>query len=78
MLWNAARLLQNHLSGGSCSIGNMRFGAFAAITTRVPVMYADNRPIGVLTARVILRALLSGSRFEEFRLIDYVTGVGYR
>lgn len=44
----------------------------------IPVVDADNRPIGVLTARSILRALLSDSKFEEFQLIDYVAGVGYR
>jgi len=44
----------------------------------IPVVDADSRPIGVLTARIILRALLSDSKYEEFQLIDYVAGVGYR
>ncbi len=44
----------------------------------IPVVDADNRPIGVLTARVILRALLSDAKYEEAQLVDFVTGVGYR
>jgi len=44
----------------------------------VPVVDTDNRPIGVLTARAILRALLSDAEYEEAQLIDFVKGVGYR
>jgi CBS domain-containing protein len=44
----------------------------------IPVVDDDNRPIGVLTARVILRALLGDAEYEESQLIDYVDGVGYR
>lgn len=44
----------------------------------IPVVDVDNRPIGVLTARVILRALLSDAKYEEAQLIDFVNGVGYR
>ncbi len=44
----------------------------------IPVVDADNRPIGVLTARAILRALLSDAEYEEALLVDYVKGVGYR
>lgn len=44
----------------------------------IPVVDADNRPIGVLTARVILRALLGDAEYEEAQMIDFVKGVGYR
>lgn len=44
----------------------------------IPMVDADNRPIGILTARFILRALLSDAEYEEAQLVDYVKGVGYR
>lgn len=44
----------------------------------IPVVDADNRPIGVLTARAILRVLLRDAEYEEAQLSDYVRGVGYR
>lgn len=44
----------------------------------IPVVAADNRPIGVLTARAILRVLLGDAEYEEAQLADYVKGVGYR
>ena len=44
----------------------------------IPLVDRDNRPIGVLTARAVLRALLSDAEFEETQLIDYVKGIGYR
>jgi len=44
----------------------------------IPVVDAGNRPIGVLTARAILGALLSDAEYEEALLVDYVKGVGYR
>ena len=44
----------------------------------IPVVDEDRRPIGVLTARAILRVLLSDSEYEEAQLSDYVKGVGYR
>ena len=37
-----------------------------------------NRPVGLLTARSILRVLLGDAQHEEEQLIDYVSGVGYR
>lgn len=37
-----------------------------------------NRPLGLLTARSILRVLLGDARHEEEQLIDYVSGVDYR
>lgn len=44
----------------------------------IPVVDVDNRPIGVLTARAILRMLLGDAEYEEAQLVDYVKGVGYR
>lgn len=44
----------------------------------IPVVDSRNRPMGVLTARAILRALLSDAEYEEAQLVDYVKGVGYR
>ena len=44
----------------------------------IPVVDVDNRPIGVLTARAVLRVLLSDAEYEEAQLVDYVKGVGYR
>lgn len=44
----------------------------------IPVVDAVNRPIGVLTARAVLRVLLSDAEYEEAQLTDYVKGVGYR
>lgn len=44
----------------------------------IPVVEGDNRPIGVLTARAVLRILLSDAEYEEAQLIDYVKGIGYR
>ena len=44
----------------------------------IPVIDGDNRPIGVLTARAVLRALLNEVEYEEALLIDYVKGIGYR
>jgi CBS domain-containing protein len=38
----------------------------------------NNRPLGVLTARAILRALLGEAKYEEFQLINYIDGHGYR
>lgn len=44
----------------------------------IPAVDADNRPIGVLTARIILRALLGDAEYEEAQMIEFVKGVGYR
>lgn len=44
----------------------------------IPVVDADNRPVGVLTARAVLRILLSDAEYEEAQLSDYVKGIGYR
>jgi CBS domain-containing protein len=44
----------------------------------IPVVDSNDRPLGVLTARAILRILLRDSEFDEVLLMDYVRGVGYR
>lgn len=44
----------------------------------IPVVDAENRPLGLLTARAVLRALLGDAEHEEAQLVDYVKGVGYR
>ena len=44
----------------------------------IPVVDDDKRPVGVLTARAILRALLGDAEFDEAQLVDYVKGIGYR
>ena len=44
----------------------------------IPVVDGNNRPIGVLTAREVLRILLSDAEYEEAQIIDYVKGFGYR
>jgi signal-transduction protein with cAMP-binding, CBS, and nucleotidyltransferase domain len=44
----------------------------------IPVVDVDNRPLGVLTARVILRTLLGNAKYEESQLINYIDGLGYR
>lgn len=44
----------------------------------IPVVDGNNRPLGVLTARAVLRILLGDAEYEEAQLVDYVKGVGYR
>lgn len=44
----------------------------------IPVVDEDNRPLGVLTARAVLRVLLGEVEDEGAQMVDYVTGVGYR
>lgn len=44
----------------------------------IPVVDEDNHPLGTLTARDVLQALLKESEYEEDLLRDYVIGVGYR
>ena len=43
----------------------------------VPITDQDNRPIGVINARVALQMLLQDVRYEEVLLRDYVMGIGY-
>ena len=44
----------------------------------IPVVDGRSRPLGVITARAILRVLLGDAEFDEAQLMDYVKGVGYR
>ncbi len=43
----------------------------------VPVVDTDRRPIGLLSARDVLEALLAVVEYEERLLKDYVMGLGY-
>ncbi len=44
----------------------------------LPAVDEANRPIGLLTARAVLRMLLGDAEYQEAQLVDYVKGVGYR
>ncbi len=44
----------------------------------IPVIDAEGRPIGMLTARSVLRVLLGDAEYEEAQLVKYVKGIGYR
>lgn len=44
----------------------------------IPVVDSINRPVGLLTARGVLRILLGDVEYQEAQLIDYVKGIGYR
>jgi len=44
----------------------------------IPVVEAESRPVGVLSARDLLQVLLEDAEDEESMLRDYVMGVGYR
>jgi CBS domain-containing protein len=44
----------------------------------VPVIDTEQRPLGLLSARDALEALLATVQYEETLLRDYVMGVGYR
>lgn len=44
----------------------------------IPVIDSRRRPIGLLSARDALEALLTAVEYEEGLLRDYVMGVGYR
>ena len=44
----------------------------------VPILDDDGRPLGVVYARDVARALLDEATHEELLLRDYVMGVGYQ
>jgi CBS domain-containing protein len=44
----------------------------------VPVVDQDTKPLGVLSARDMVRALLEDTEHEESLLRDYIVGIGYR
>jgi CBS domain-containing protein len=44
----------------------------------IPVIDSEGRPIGMLTARLVLRVLLGDAEYEEALLVNYVKGIGYR
>lgn len=45
--------------------------------THIPVVEQDARPLGVLSARDVVQALLEEAQDEEVLLRDYVMSVGY-
>lgn len=45
--------------------------------SHIPVVDRDRRPLGMLTARDVLQALLGEVEHEETLLRDYVMGIGY-
>lgn len=44
----------------------------------IPLVDDDQRPVGMLTARAVLRVLLGDAENAEAQMIGYVGGVGYR
>lgn len=46
--------------------------------THTPIVDDTRRPVGMLTARDVLQALLGEVEHEEALLHDYVMGIGYR
>lgn len=44
----------------------------------IPVIDAENRPIGILNVKDALQALLEDVEYEEQLLREYVMGIGYR
>ncbi len=64
--------------GGADSVTDVSISMKEQGLKNIPVVDGENRPVGVLTARAVLHALLSDVEFEEAQLIDYVKGVGYR
>ena len=66
----------------TCAAGDLLADVIALMHARglvqVVVIDADRRPLGVLTARDGLRALLAAGNREETLLRNYVMGVGYQ
>lgn len=66
----------------SCREGDALQAVWEALSARglrcTPVLDPDGRPVGVLHARELVRALLDEVTTEEMLLRDYVLGVGYR
>ncbi len=44
----------------------------------IPVIDAETRPIGMLSARDVLQILLGEAEQQEDQFRDYVMGIGYR
>lgn len=66
----------------SCRPDDRLDGIWAVIREKelhsVPVIDTERRPLGLLSARDALEALLASVQYEETLLRDYVMGVGYR
>lgn len=50
----------------------------AAHIKNVPIVDAMDRPVGLLTARIILRTLLDDAEQAEAQLVAYLSGGGYQ
>ena len=44
----------------------------------IPIVDQDNMPLGVLSARDLVRVLLEDTEHEESLLLDYIVNIGYR
>jgi CBS domain-containing protein len=66
----------------SCRLDDPLQGVWGIMNSRylrsVPILDGDGRPIGVLYARDVAKALLDEATHEELLLRDYVMGVGYQ
>jgi signal-transduction protein with cAMP-binding, CBS, and nucleotidyltransferase domain len=66
----------------SCRPEDDLFGLWSAMKSRgvknVPLLDAEERPLGIVTAHAALQVLLQASEREEELLRDYVMGFGYR
>lgn len=65
----------------TCRPTDLLQGVLATMQARglvhLPVLDADDRPVGVVNARDALRVMVSRGNFEQSQLFDYVMGVGY-
>ncbi|MEO8925424.1 MAG: CBS domain-containing protein [Caldimonas sp.] len=65
-----------------CAPGDLLHDVWSKMKARglknVPIIGADDRPVGVLNARDALGVLMQEVKDEESLLRDYVMGVGYR
>ena len=66
----------------TCSVDESLDAVWSRMKARglknLPVLDADARPVGVLSARDVLEVLLEETEEEETLLRDYVMGIGYR
>lgn len=64
-----------HLADGLTDVlSTMQQGGFM----QIPVLDEHSRPLGVISARDVLRELMVEDEYEESLLRDYVMGIGYR
>ena len=77
---NAAALMSQPIH--SCDPGETLQSIWSAMGAgchkSIPVLDKDGRPLGVVHARDVARALLDEVTHEEVLLRDYVLGIGYQ